>query len=62
MEVRVVERRDVAKGRLVTRDAIKRFALRSTRASAQLERRAVPAGFVRSPQVERFLAERRPQS
>jgi len=38
---------------------VKRFAVGSTRASARLERRDVPAGFVRSQRVERFLAERR---
>jgi hypothetical protein len=52
----------VAKHRLVAKDAVKRFAVRSTKASAQLERRAVPVGYVRSEQVERFLAERRPQA
>lgn len=51
-----------AKERVVTKEAVKRFASRSTRASAQLERRAVPAGYVRSAKVERFLAERRPQA
>lgn len=59
--VRVVERHVEIKGRVVTREAIKRFAARSTKASAQLERRVLPAGYVRSPKVERFLAERRPQ-
>jgi len=47
---------------MVTKDAVKRFAVRSTRASAQLERRAVPAGYVRSAQVEQILAERQPQA
>jgi hypothetical protein len=60
-EVRVVERRVVVKRRVVAKDAVKRFAVRSTKASAQLERRALPAGYVRSAQVERILAERRPQ-
>jgi hypothetical protein len=46
------------KGRIVTKEVVKRFAVRSTKASAQLERRAVPAGYVRSERVERFLAER----
>jgi len=45
---------------VVTKEAIKWFAVRSTKASAQLEQRAVPVGYVRSAQVERFLAERRP--
>lgn len=43
----------------VTRDAVKRFAARSTKASAQLERRTVPVGYVRPAEVERFLTERR---
>ncbi len=45
--------------RVVTKEAIKRFAVRSTTASALLERRVVPVGFVRSSKVEEFLAERR---
>ena len=45
--------------RVVTGDAIKRSAVRSTKASAQLEGRVVPSGFVRSAKVEQFLAERR---
>lgn len=45
--------------RVVSRDAVKRFAVRSTKTSAQLERRTVPAGYVRSERIERFLAERR---
>ena len=52
-EVMIVERR------VVDRAAIKRAVARSTRASAQLERRVVPNGFVRSERAERFLAERR---
>lgn len=47
--------------RVVTKEAVKRSAVRSTRASARLENRVVPRGFVRSPRVERFLAERRRQ-
>jgi len=46
------------KRRVVSKDAVKRFAARSTKASAHIERRAVPAGFVRSAQVKKFLAER----
>ncbi len=45
--------------RLVDEEAVQRAVVRSTKASAQLERRTVPAGFVRSEGVERFLAERR---
>ncbi len=44
--------------RVVSKQAVKRSVVRSTKASAQLERRTVPAGFVRSKRVERFLAER----
>jgi hypothetical protein len=46
----------------VSRDAIKRFAKRSTKASAALERRAVPAGYVRSARVEKLLARRSSKS
>jgi hypothetical protein len=45
--------------RIVDKEAVKRAVVRSTTASAELERRLVPAGFVRSPRVEQFLAERR---
>jgi hypothetical protein len=43
----------------VTREALRRAALRAAKASAELERRGVPAGYVRSEKVERFLAARR---
>ena len=43
----------------VTREALHRAALRSAKASAELERRGVPSGYVRSERVERFLAARR---
>ncbi|GAB3358233.1 hypothetical protein GCM10027300_29140 [Modestobacter lapidis] len=52
-EVADVERR------VVNKKAVQRSVIRSTKASAQLERRIVPTGFVRSERVERFLAERR---
>lgn len=55
MGVVVVERR------VVSKEAVKRSAVRSTKASARLERRTVPAGYVRSARVEQFLAERRRQ-
>jgi hypothetical protein len=38
----------------VTRAALHRTALRSAKASAELERRGVPAGYVRSEKVNRF--------
>jgi len=44
--------------RAVTKEAVKQFAVRSTKESAALERRVVPIGHVRSERVERFLAER----
>jgi hypothetical protein len=47
------------KKRTIDRVAIKRAASRSTRDSASLERRVVPAGYVRSEKTERYLAERR---
>lgn len=37
---------------------VKKVAARSTKASAKLENREVPAGYVRSASVTRFLAER----
>lgn len=43
----------------VTREALHRAALRSTRASAALENRSVPVGVTRSERVERFLAARK---
>jgi hypothetical protein len=48
--------------RVVDREALKRAVARSTRESAQLERRIVPTGFVRSERVKRFLAERSQRS
>jgi hypothetical protein len=42
----------------VIRAALHRAALRSAKASAELERRGVPAGYVRSEKVNRFLAAR----
>lgn len=49
----------IAERRIVDRAAVKRAVPRSTRASAQLERRVVPNDFVRSQRAERFLAQRR---
>jgi antitoxin VapB len=40
----------------VTPAAIQAAARRNTKASARLEGRDVPAGFVRSPAVERYIA------
>ena len=41
----------------VTSAAIQAAARKNTKASARLEGREVPAGFVRSPAVERYIAE-----
>ena len=42
----------------LTPAAIQAAARRNTKASARLEGREVPADFVRSPAVERYIAER----
>lgn len=47
--------------RAVTREVIMREATRSTKASAAIEGRTVPAGFVRSAKVQKFLDERQPR-
>jgi len=41
--------------RVVSAKARREFVLRSTRASARLEQRVVPADYVRSTKVEQFL-------
>lgn len=46
----------------VTIEAIRSSAMRSTRASAALENRAVPTGKPRSERVEVFLAGRSPKA
>lgn len=51
-----------AKQSVVTSEAVKRFATRSTKASARLERRVVPAEYVRPVRIEQFLAERRSET
>jgi hypothetical protein len=55
-------RRRVVAGRVVSKEAVERFAARSTKASAALEQRTVPDDFVRSAKVEKFLTERRPRA
>lgn len=45
----------------VSKDAVTRYATRSTKASAKIERRVVPASFERSDRVARFVAQRRPK-
>jgi hypothetical protein len=54
-----IEGVSIVKGRVVSKESLKRFAVRSTRASAQLERRVVPAGYVRPAWVELVLSKRR---
>ncbi|MFC4375124.1 hypothetical protein ACFO5K_13560 [Nocardia halotolerans] len=49
------------KRRAVSKEAVKRVVVRSTKASAQLENRVVPAGYKRSARVESFLVKRRLQ-
>lgn len=44
--------------RVVSKVTVKRFAARSTKASAKLEHREVPKGFVRSANAEQFLKRR----
>lgn len=46
------------KRRMVDKAAVKRAALRSTRESASLEFRIVPADYVRSAKIDRYVAER----
>jgi len=46
----------------VSREALQRSAERSAKASVALERRTVPATYVRSKKAEEFLAERRKSS
>lgn len=40
---------------MVAKEAIREAAKRSARSSAELEGRVVPEGFIRSPEVQRFL-------
>lgn len=42
----------------VKKAVVKKVAARATKASAKLENRAVPAGYVRPASVKRLLAER----
>jgi len=52
----------VERRRVVKKDTVKRAAARSTKASAKLENREVPPGFVRSSSVKRFLVARQARS
>jgi hypothetical protein len=49
---------DKDKGKAVSRRALRRLAVQSTRASASLEQRTIPETYVRTPGVETFLARR----
>ena len=54
----VVKKTPVKKA-VVKKAVVKKVAARATKASAKLENREVPAGYVRPAAVERLLAERR---
>lgn len=48
--------------RVIDKTVLRRAIARSTRDSAALEQRVIPAGYVRSEQVEQYLAVSRPQA
>lgn len=50
--------RQTKKRAVVNKAVVKKAAARATKASAKLEGREVPAGYVRSAAVKTFLAER----
>lgn len=52
----------VVRKRTLSKDSVRRFAVRSTLASARLERRTVPSGYVRSARVQQLLAKRQATS
>ncbi|HEX7589397.1 MAG TPA: hypothetical protein VF362_00270 [Demequinaceae bacterium] len=45
----------------VSQEAIRRSVARSTKASARLESRVVPEGFVRSATASAYIAARKPR-
>jgi hypothetical protein len=51
-------KKTVVKKAVVKKAVVKKVAARATKASAKLENRAVPAGYVRPASVKRLLAER----
>jgi hypothetical protein len=51
-------KKTVVKKTVVKKTVVKKVAARATKASAKLENRAVPAGYVRPASVKRLLAER----
>ncbi|MCG8914220.1 hypothetical protein L6E12_00205 [Actinokineospora sp. PR83] len=50
------------KRRVVSKSTVKRIVARSTAASARLERRMIPADYVRPESVTQFLIKRRQQA
>jgi hypothetical protein len=54
----VAMERQTVKKAPVKKAVVKKVAARATKASAKLENRAVPAGYVRPASVKRLLAER----
>lgn len=52
--------RQTEKRAVVKKAVVKMVAARATKASANLENREVPAGYVRSTAVKTFLAARQP--
>jgi hypothetical protein len=54
----VAMERQTVKKAPVKKTVVKKIAARATKASAKLENRAVPAGYVRPASVKRLLAER----
>lgn len=44
---------------IIDKAAVKKSVSQSTKASANLERRTVPEGFVRSERAQQYLAKRR---
>lgn len=50
--------RQTEKRAIVKKAVVKKVAARSTKASAKLENRVVPAGYVRSASVSKFLTAR----
>lgn len=55
---RQTARQAVVKRTTVKKAIVKKVAARSTKASAKLENRQVPTGYVRPAAVKRLLAER----
>jgi hypothetical protein len=56
----VATERQTDKRAVAKRAVVKKVAARATKASAKLENREVPTGYVRSAAVKTFLAARQP--